>query len=115
MLKYTLIFLTVIILASCQVSGLSHASSEVTYTDVIVYWSTPTQRVNGDVISEDDIAGYEIRYKATDEEEYRYTIINDANKDQSVLTGIVAGKAYTFEVAAIDTYGIYSKYALAIQ
>jgi hypothetical protein len=88
---------------------------KINYTDVSLYWSPPSQRVNGDPVSESDIAGYEIRYRAKGDSDYSYLLITNGSQDQILLGGIEEGKSYTFEVAAIDNYGIYSRYAVAAQ
>lgn len=80
---------------------------------VMLYWSAPTQRVNGTAVGMDDIQGYEIRYKKQSEGEYTTILVLDAYTDQLPIDDIDTASEYQFEVAAIDKYGIYSTYVTA--
>lgn len=111
MIQKALILFPLLLLSACELSNFENA--DISYSDITIYWSAPTQRVNGDKISLNDIAGYEIRYREKNDQDFTYVLIADGRQDQILLEGITKQGNYTFEVAAIDNYGIYSRYALA--
>jgi hypothetical protein len=83
------------------------------YDGVMLYWSAPRTRMNGIVVGMDDIQGYEIRYKKDTDEDYTSILILDAYTDQLPIDGIDDASEYKFEVAAIDKFGIYSRFVTA--
>ena len=71
---------------------------------LVITWQEPTHRVNGDSVTSDDIAGYEVRANCGDD--YQYFIVE---KNEFNTAGLIG--TCSIEVAAIDKYGIYSKYS----
>lgn len=80
---------------------------------VTLYWSAPVERVNGDVMVDADVGGYEIRYRLTEEESYT-SILVDAVSDQYSIDDLENADDYVFEVAVFDTDGIYSDFVTAV-
>lgn len=81
---------------------------------VTLYWSAPSQRLNGDYLSDTDIGGYEIRYKQATEASYQNILIDDASIDQYSIIDLPNADTYTFEVAVFDSDGVYSEFVVAL-
>ena len=93
-------------------SSLSSSSSSVfgRYVDgpVELYWTTPTERENGDALDVTEIGGYELRYKREGESEYTVITIEDGYADAYYLD-FLKGQ-YLFEIATYDIHGLYSSF-----
>ncbi len=82
-------------------------------TSVTLYWSTPHERANGELMTMSDIGGYEIRYKTDAEATYQTVQLNDPAVSQYVIDGLTDATQYQFEVAVYDADGIYSDFVVA--
>lgn len=80
---------------------------------VTLYWSAPIERVNGEVMVQADIGGYEIRFKKINDSNYESVLINDASVEQYSFNDLDNLDDYVFEVAVFDTDGIYSDFVVA--
>ena len=107
MIQKATMILLLLTLSACELGSFDNPG--ITLTDISIYWSAPTQRVNGDTITLSDIAGYEIRYKEKSDTDYSYVLIANGKQDQAQLTDINKHGSYPFEVAAIVNYGIYGQ------
>lgn len=81
---------------------------------VTLYWSAPQERINGDLMAETDIGGYEIRYRNSSNADYTTLLINDSSIDQHSIPDLNNADDYSFEVAVFDTDGIYSDFVVAM-
>lgn len=79
---------------------------------VSLYWSAPMERVNGELLDSADIAGYEIRYRAEGDDQFERIMIDSPIVTQYHLDDL-ADTDYRFELATIDSNGLYSEYVLA--
>jgi hypothetical protein len=100
------ILLTALILSACQVSEFGNSST------VVLYWSAPTERVNGDAMNSTEIGGYEIRYRKSSSSS-TYTSITVSNDTNQYTIELPDGADYDVMVAAFDTDGIYSDFVTA--
>lgn len=89
----------------------SNGTSDQTRS-VSLYWFPPLERVNGEPLQDIDIAGYEIRYRAEGESTYQRVTINGANTTQFHIDDLPAAE-YRFELATIDSNGLYSDFVVA--
>jgi len=108
----SLFFLQSCELAKFETPSASGASGEVS-GNVMLYWSPPQERVNGDLMNASEIGGYEVRYRASVDDPYTVVLITDASLAQLALSDIPAVAKATFEVAVFDTDGIYSDFVVA--
>jgi hypothetical protein len=83
-------------------------------TSVTLYWSAPLERVNGDTMENNEIGGYEIRYKKEIDSTYNNIVINDSSIDQKSIDDLDNADDYVFEVAVFDSDGIYSDFVIAM-
>ena len=79
---------------------------------VTLYWSAPIERVNGELMSFDEIGGYEIRYRETGTSAFEKLVINNAATDQYLIEDLPNAE-YEFQVATFDRSGIYSDFVTA--
>ena len=90
----------------------SKASSSISAAGLLgatIQWSPPTARENGSYLNLDEIAGYQIRYKATNATSYIYiTIPGNAITKYKFPLSILG---LQFEIAVYDTQGLYSNFA----
>lgn len=75
---------------------------------VAVYWCVPALRENGEQLSLNDIAGYELRYKSCDETEFKIIRIENAFTD-AYYFDYLRGE-FEFHIATFDINGLYSKF-----
>lgn len=119
-MKHLLLFNTLIlVLMGCNSSSLSDIEddpAEDIEVEATLYWNAPTERANGESISDDEIGGYSIRYRENDAEEYTYILIPNADLANTTwqLDDITNPENQIIEVAVFDTDGIYSDYVEAI-
>lgn len=108
---YRILTLTLMtaLLSSCELALFEEAEST---GSVMLYWSAPQERVNGDVMDRDEIGGYEIRYRTEGSNQYETILITDASIEQYKVSGIIPSRTI-FEVAVYDTDGIYSNFVQA--
>lgn len=111
-MKYQIPLLTVatlFALAGC-IPGLNTATET---TSVRLSWIMPVERVNGEAL-DGDLSGYELRYRKASEP-YNYTAVKLAADYQFyTVDGLAVGDEYVFELAAIDSNGVYSTFITAI-
>ena len=74
----------------------------------ILDWFLPTERTNGAYLELDEIAGYEIRYKKINDNDFTTVRIDDSSAD-SYTIGNLSG-SYEFYIATIDINGVYSEF-----
>lgn len=89
-------------------------SGELETGSVILYWSAPFQRVNGELMDDAEIGGYEIRYKEAMGSSYTTILIADAGTEQYLIENISSPDTHIFEVAVFDTEGIFSDFVSAV-
>lgn len=75
---------------------------------VFLVWSPPTERENGEPLYDDDLGGYEIRYRQPDQEAYETITIENRLAEFYEFDNLVG--TYHFQIAAYDTEGLYSKF-----
>ena len=75
---------------------------------VLLYWTAPTRRMNGNLLDLSELGGYEIRYKLRDESTYTYINIPGGYTDSYYFNHMEGD--YEFQIAAYDVTGIYSTY-----
>ncbi|MDX1267670.1 MAG: hypothetical protein R3311_09920 [Oceanisphaera sp.] len=83
--------------------------------DVMLYWETPQERRNGNLLPLSELGGFVIRYKATEESDYFVITINDNHIDQYLLEDIDNPHSAIIEVAAFDSEGRFSSWIRARQ
>lgn len=110
MLKYAVTFLFAMLLSGCDLALFESFESG----SVMLYWSAPQQRSNGDPMTISDIGGYEIRYRNSKTPYFKTILIRDADIDQYRLNNIVLDNL-VIEVAVFDTNGIYSDFVRAAE
>ncbi|MHA7881244.1 MAG: fibronectin type III domain-containing protein [Saccharospirillum sp.] len=79
---------------------------------VTLYWNAPMERVNGDVLEQTEIAGYEIRYRKADDTEYTKVVV-DGSAVNSYYIDDLSMDEYVFELAVFDNSGLYSDFVVA--
>lgn len=95
--------------SSSSLSSSSAASSEGEVDGpVVIYWSVPTHRENGDRLDITEIGGYELRYKLKSSPEYT-TLDIDSGYTDTYYFDYLQGD-YEFELATYDTDGLYSEF-----
>ena len=88
----------------------SSAASQSGLVDgpVAVYWCVPALRENGEQLSLNDIAGYELRYKSCNESEFKTIRIENGFTDAYYFDHLQG--EFEFQIATIDINGLYSKF-----
>lgn len=86
----------------------SHPSSEGIAGPVVIYWSIPTFRENGEYLDITEIGGYELRYKLKSEESY-HTIHIDSGFTDTYFFDYLNGE-YEFQIATFDNNNTYSEF-----
>ena len=81
---------------------------------VSLYWSMPTERVNGDFLPMDEIGGYEIRYKNSASTNWFFIILPDPSITQYIFNNAYLPSFEILQVAAYDTDGLYSDFVTAV-
>lgn len=92
---------------SASSNASSNASSAAIET-ITITWGHPNQREDGSFLELDDIGGYEIRYRKPAGTRYTYINLNGNRTTQYEFTGPV--QDLEFEIAVLDTTGLYSRY-----
>jgi hypothetical protein len=93
--------------SSKAVSSAQQSSAAVS-GPVVLYWTAPTRRLNGEQLDITEIGGYEIRYKQRTQNQYASIKIPDGFTD-SYYFDYLEGQ-YEFEIAAYDIEGLYSNF-----
>jgi hypothetical protein len=87
-------------------------------TSVTLSWDPPTERVNGEALDPaTDIASYELRCSLVGEAEYTAQLsipgLSEIGAFSSPLATVFPTYGlYDCEMAAVDTFGIYSDYVI---
>lgn len=97
--------------SSVQASSIktsSSASSTKVDGAVVLYWTVPRLRENGEHLDINEISGYEIRYKLRKGRDFSYISIPSGFTD-TYYFDYLSGD-YEFQIAAVDINGIYSRF-----
>lgn len=97
--------------SSAQTSSIktsSSASSTKVDGAVVLYWTVPRLRENGEHLDINEISGYEIRYKLRKGRDFTYISIPSGFTDTYYFDYLNGD--YEFQIAAIDVNGIYSRF-----
>lgn len=101
--------------ASSQHSSMSSkhssaAGSNITGIDgpVLMKWSVPSKRENGEQLEPNEIGGYELRYKPSNGVDYTTVVIDGGHVDSYYFNHLEGD--LEFEIAAYDTNGLYSRF-----
>lgn len=90
--------------------GLAGAAGSAQAENAVVRydWKTPTQRENGEVLTPQEIGGYELRVQQQNGEDLQI-VIQDPAATHFELTEQVHGN-YTASIAVYDSDGLYSAF-----
>lgn len=107
-IRYSLFLL----LSVCFLLLVSFASPSKAQTgttiDLMVPWKAPTQRENGVTLPFEEISHFDIRYRKLGDGPWtNITVIKSAN---SYIFKGLAKSSYEFQIATVDTNGLYSNY-----
>ncbi len=89
-------------------AAMSSTSSVGISGPVVLYWTAPTRRVNGNYLDINEVGGYELRYKMRDQSNFTYVKIPNGFTD-SYYFDYLDGD-YEFQIAAFDVNGVYSSF-----
>ena len=89
-------------------SAMSSVSAVGIKGALVLYWTAPTRRANGDYLDINDVGGYELRYKLRDQSNFTYIKIPGGFND-SYYFNYLEGD-YEFQIAAFDVNGLYSSF-----
>lgn len=99
--------------SSSAISLLSQQTSAAGQSDliegpVLLKWSVPLARENGEQLETAEIGGYELRYKEKDEENYTSVMVEGGYVNSYYFNHLEGN--LSFEIAAFDTNGLYSRF-----
>lgn len=80
---------------------------------VNLQWTPPSQREDGSLLQESELSKYEIRYRALGVDTFEVVQV-DATQTNLPLVGLPIAN-YEFQIAVIDTDGLYSDFVSATQ
>lgn len=75
---------------------------------LVLVWSPPTERENGEPLYDTELGGYKIRFRHIDQEDYETITIENSLAEFYEFDNLVG--TYYFQIAAYDTDGLYSKF-----
>lgn len=75
---------------------------------VVLEWQQPEVRENGDPIYDNELGGYEVRYREVSQEQFTSQIIDEWSVQFTEIPDLSG--TYEFEIAAYDTNGLYSEF-----
>lgn len=75
---------------------------------VVLEWQQPEVRENGDPIYDNELGGYEVRYREVNQEQFSSQIIEQWSTQETQIYDL--NGTYEFEIAAYDTNGLYSEF-----
>lgn len=78
-------------------------------TTMTISWNHPTARENEDVLTINEIGGYEIRYKQPTDTKFTYVQVPGNATNEYVAPRTTLENAL-IEIAAYDTNGLYSRF-----
>jgi hypothetical protein len=73
---------------------------------VVLMWSPPTERENGEYLLDTELGGYEIRYRKSELEDYEVIVIENGLITEYEFTDLDGD--FEFEIAVFDSSGLYS-------
>lgn len=89
-------------------------TSEEALGSLSLYWSPPLERVDGTDLPASEIEGYEIRYWHESETGYETVFIHQGSDEAYHFDSLPKSlDGYTFQVATVDTNGLYSEFVTA--
>lgn len=96
----------------------SSGSSGITVTpvgvkSVTLNWTAPTEKANGDILTMNELAGYQIVYGTSNDPFANVIAINQPYASNHTIDGLPAGD-YTFRISAYDNMGRISTYSNSI-
>lgn len=93
---------------SSQQSSSATSHSDLIDGPVLLKWSVPSARENGDQLDTEEIGGYELRYKVKEDDNYTSVIVEGGYVNNYYFNHLEGN--LTFEIAAYDTNGLYSRF-----
>ncbi len=75
---------------------------------VLINWSPPTTRENGDYLAIEDVGGYELKYKLRSATQFTSIVISNGYTDSYYFNHLEGD--YEFQIAAYDVDGLYSDF-----
>lgn len=75
-----------------------------------IRWQVPSERENGQLLSLNELGGYEIAYRNTNDPVFEAIIVTNREQTAYELSNLVAGE-YEFSIAAFDNEGLYSDFS----
>jgi len=78
-------------------------------SSVVLSWTLPDTRENGDALELYEIGGYEILYRKVGEELFTSDLVNDSQMSEYTVDDLEPGD-YEFMMATVDSDGLYSEY-----
>lgn len=93
---------------SSQQSSSAASHSDLIDGPVLLKWSVPSARENGDQLDTEEIGGYELRYKVKEDDNYTSVIVEGGYVNNYYFNHLEGN--LTFEIAAYDTNGLYSRF-----
>lgn len=91
-----------------SLSSQSSSAAEIIDGPVLLIWSVPSARENGEELMVEEIGGYELRYKADNEADFTSVIIEGGHVNSYYFNHLEGN--LKFEIAAYDTNGLYSRF-----
>lgn len=95
-------------LSSSSIGSSSSTSSTMIEGPVVLYWTVPTRRENGELLDTSEISGYEVRYKLRSKRDFTYIKIASGYTDTYYFDYLKGD--YEFQIAAVDINGLYSRF-----
>lgn len=75
-----------------------------------IRWQVPSERENGALLAIEELGGYEIAYRNTNDPVFEAIIVTNREQTAYELANLVAGE-YEFSIAAFDNEGLYSDFS----
>lgn len=94
---------SIMLLALLCFAGVAHAES------VVLSWSPPTERNNGEPITVAELGGYELRYTLAGASEQLTVVVPDGTATSYRIDELPGG-SHAFQIAVYDTNGLYSDF-----
>jgi hypothetical protein len=102
MKKLMRVCLLPLVMLVCCIAGTAQADQSV-----VLGWTAPVERENGEPIAVSELGGYEIRYVVDGAN--KTIVVPDGTATSYTLTGAPDG-AIEFTIAAYDSDGLYSRF-----
>lgn len=94
-------------------SGTDSNSGSETGSNLVaatIRWQVPSERENGALLAIEELGGYEIAYRNTNDPVFEAIIVTNREQTAYELANLVAGE-YEFSIAAFDNEGLYSDFS----